>query len=660
MNESDTAIVELIETLVWQFDTELSGGQSPDWNTYLARCPTTPVKGQLVSLMIQCEHEHCGWDPERIKNRLSLFASFNPPGSFVLDILREVYWDRVENGERPQLSEFEAFGFAADELQLLGPGDTLYLGRSVGQWYRVEERLGKGGFGVVYRGFDAKERQPVAIKTIVGGCDEQKNMVAQVLLFQEVSALVTLTHVGIPRVIDLVVEPNLPLCVVRQLIDGPTLSEMVKEGPLDPLRAAELVAVIADVVQLAHERGVIFRDLSPRNVLVDHDGCPYLIDPALAISPRGQQHRRGEKAGTAGYMSPESKRGDTSQIDRRADVWAIGALLFELLAGKSLFASGSQAKDIAEEDPLEADPSLLSGIPIEVRAICSKCLTRELIYRYQTAAEIADDLRHFLGKEPSGAEKELTLSANRRLIAWRLGMAFGAICQKLPGIRIGGQSPSRGELESVLAAAELLEHAVGMGRTIVRLLPFSGALQQMRDLYSSGLELTTDQEGQVEEFKTSVWGRLGQSRKLIGSRLKEHGDDVVELFEFAGNLREVDHREASRLWSCDSVAGLPSECTHDFFSAVANKREEEKIEEAIDVLNKNVEQWLHNKSSGHPSAERMPTEYRSALLSLIAESGGGMDIDWLGWLAGKSEVEIVPIAKLLGVIARLRLIVENS
>ena len=163
------------------------------------------------------------------------------------------------------------------------------------------------------------------------------------------------------------------------------------------------MATIAEAAHHAHRAGLVHRDLKPSNILIDEVGKPHITDFGLAIREDLQDLRTGEIAGTPHYMSPEQVRGETHRLDGRTDVWAIGVILYRCLLGRQPF-SGRNHLEIFEEI-LHRDPKpprqINDRLPRELERICLKCLSKRMADRYETAGDLADDLKRWLVAEAS-------------------------------------------------------------------------------------------------------------------------------------------------------------------------------------------------------------------------------------------------------------------
>src|SRR5688500_5519904 len=189
-----------------------------------------------------------------------------------------------------------------------------------------------------------------------------------------------------------------------QFVDGGTLADRLRAGPVPPRQAAEWVEDIARGVHAAHRRGVVHRDLKPANVLMTADGVPKITDFGIArrLDDPADRTRTGMVIGTPAYMSPEQAEGRKG-VGPPADVWAVGVILYELLTGRRPF-DGESSFDLLRRVTSEVAPRpsrVRPGIPSRLEDICLKCLEKDPAHRYPTAEALADDLaRYRAGPSP--------------------------------------------------------------------------------------------------------------------------------------------------------------------------------------------------------------------------------------------------------------------
>ncbi len=271
--------------------------------------------------------------------------------------------------------------------------------------YEVLEEIGHGGMGVVYRARQIGLNREVALKVLLGGAfasatQRERSMV-------EAESVALLDHPHVVRVFDFGHVAGHPY-LAMELLSGGTLAERIKtRGPMPGDEAAEMVARLAAAAAHAHSRGVIHRDIKPANVLFGADGQPRLADFGLAKLARSDQSlsATGDVLGTAAYMPPEQARGNVREVGTVSDVYALGALLYELLTGRPPFEGESAAvilQKVMTQEP-RRPRSLNPNVPRDLETICLKCLDKNPAKRYPTAAALLDDLQAHLNGRPIGA-----------------------------------------------------------------------------------------------------------------------------------------------------------------------------------------------------------------------------------------------------------------
>ena len=304
-------------------------------------------------------------------------------------------------GESPRGNASVAF--APSTADSIGPSIDPTTGRPVPHvsGYEILGELGRGGMGVVYKARQKKLNRLVALKMVLSGGHASPDALARFLV--EAQAVAALQHPNIVQIYEVGEHDSLPHFSL-EFVDGAPLDRALGGKPQKPVDAARLVETLSRAMQFAHDHSILHRDLKPANVLLTSDGVPKITDFGLAKKLEGDssQTKDGSIMGTPSYMAPEQARGELKNLGPSADIYSLGAMLYEMLVGRPPFLGSSPFDTIMQvikEEPVP--PSRLMGkLPVDIETICLKCLQKEPSKRYASANLLAEDCRRFIAGEP--------------------------------------------------------------------------------------------------------------------------------------------------------------------------------------------------------------------------------------------------------------------
>ncbi len=281
--------------------------------------------------------------------------------------------------------------------------------------YEIVSELGRGGMGIVYRARQKKLKRTVALKMLTGhfGKEELERFLA------EAETVAQLHHPNIVYIHEVGEADGVPYFSM-EYIEAGTLTERLRAKEMTAREAAELMLPVTRAIHFAHEQGIVHRDLKPGNILLDANGVPKVVDFGIAkrLNHDASLTLTGVVVGTPTYMAPEQAKGSSRLAGPAADVYSLGAILYELLTGRPPFlpeeSDTALTLRVISEEPVS--PAFHQpGIPRELEAICMMCLQKDPKERYASAEALADDLQRYLGDEPILAKPPTRL---RRTVKW--------------------------------------------------------------------------------------------------------------------------------------------------------------------------------------------------------------------------------------------------
>ncbi len=411
--------------------------------------------------------------------------------------------------------------------------------------YEILAAVGAGAMGEVYRARDTRLEREVAIKVLPDAFAADSDRVAR--LEREARVLAALDHPNIARVYGLENDGGIR-AVVMELVAGETLAERLARGAIALEPALAIARAVAEALEAAHARGIVHRDLKPANIKVRQDGTVKVLDFGLAKALEGTpgggepaaatltryDTRAGVVLGTAAYMAPEQARGES--VDRRADIWSFGVVLFEMLAGRRPFAGENASDAIAEVLKSEPAWSALPALPAGIERLLRRCLEKNLRQRQQDIADARLDLDDAMRGEPLSPERAKRVTRPER-VAWGAALVAVALGAGFASQRLArpGSMSARASFVDIDTPGTFAPTSFALspdGRALV----FSGSEQEGRQLFLRSLD-------------------TGATRPLPGAQ------DALHPF-WSPDGRSVGFFTASRLMVLNLDGGTPVAIAH--------------------------------------------------------------------------------------------------
>jgi tetratricopeptide (TPR) repeat protein len=553
----------MLTQIVYDFEAVHQKGEVPSLQDFVP-AESADRAGILVELVrIDLEYRRKRDLPIRVDNYLTPFPELDGDEDLLLEIIEAEYRSSSRRGEQPTTAIYaERYPALADRLLECLSGNTEDPYRTnpelmpvaagadlpVLAGYEVLALLGEGGMGVVYRARHLALNRTVALKMIKGGALVGSEAVQR--FHSEAQAVARLQHPNIVQIHEIGEQGGLPYFTLEYCAGG-SLARKLDGTPLPAREAAGVVQTLAWAMEAAHEGHVLHRDLKPANILLSSSrdaesserSAPVLHEYTLKITDFGlakqldapaQHTQSGAIVGTPSYMAPEQARGDHEVVGPQADVYALGAILYELLTGRPPFKAATSLDTVLQvlhDEPVPVR-RLQPKVPRDLETICLKCLEKEPRRRYASAAELAEDLRRFQAGEPVRARPVGAVET-----AWRW-------CRRQPAL---AGLWAAAVLLSCLSVAGALwyqgqraEAVRKEGRTEggVRL-----ALQQCRDICEKlRADLTKPGGVQQQLDKSAEWqAAIATARShLDRARLLAANQDKALEGELATSLQELD------------------------------------------------------------------------------------------------------------------------
>jgi eukaryotic-like serine/threonine-protein kinase len=366
------------DTLRRLFDDKIGRVERDQLESHLETC--TSCQDWLTRLL---EAESRNWTPVPV---MPPRATARPEFLLRLSSLAATFGQRSRRSQR---------GMAPPPHDQLPSGPKLIPYWPTVPGYEIQAEIGRGGAAAVYLSRHLLLGRSVALKVMLAGTGADQAWRFR----EEAEAVARLQHPNIVQVFEVGEADGRPFLAL-EYVDGGTLSDRLRGSTMPALAAAAMAETVARAVDAAHESGVVHRDLKPANILLTGDGIPKIADFGLARQLADTEHRTntGVVLGTPSYMAPEQAAGRVNEIGPTADVYAMGVVLYEMLTGRPPFRGETIADTLQQLQFCEpvSPGRLRPNLPRDLQTICLKCLQKEPTKRYQTADDLADDLRRFL------------------------------------------------------------------------------------------------------------------------------------------------------------------------------------------------------------------------------------------------------------------------
>jgi serine/threonine protein kinase len=400
--------------------------------------------------------------------------------------------------------------------------------------YEILEEIERGGQGIVYRAVQAATRREVAVKVLLRGALATSRQRRR--FEREVELVAGLDHPGIITVHDSGRTADDRYWLAMQLVHGSTLDAWLEhrraDGPPDQASLLRLFEQIVAAVSHAHQHGVIHRDLKPGNVIVDADGRPHVLDFGLARAAdgdgplaRSRVTEAGQFLGTLAYAAPEQVRGDDRRIDVRSDVYALGVILYELVTGRSPVPDTGDLSEVVRAICDQAPPRP-GAVPRErgvargrvdddLETLILTALAKEPARRYQSAAALAADVRHYLAGEPIDAKGDsgwYVLRKTLRRYRWRVSIAaaFVAVLAVSSAMLAVLYQRARVETRKARQTVLFLEDTLGSAG------PGAAGELTVRELVDEAVQWIDIALGDEPEVAASLRSTMGNSYRSLG------------------------------------------------------------------------------------------------------------------------------------------------
>ncbi len=404
------------------------------------------------------------------------------------------------------------------------PADLATPRRTLGE-YEILEEVSRGAMGIIYKARHGRLRRTVALKLLLAGEHASAEQIAR--FEKEARSAAQLRHPNIVPIYEIGMQDG-HRYFTMDFVEGISLDVLIARQPLAPRRVLEITATVADALGYAHSRGVIHRDVKPSNIMLDQSGQPQVTDFGLAKQTDSDTKftRTGTTIGTPSYMSPEQARGENRVVDHRSDIYSLGAVMYEMLAGRPPFTGETMMNivmKVVHDDPVPVR-RINARLHRDIQTIVAKAMEKDPRRRYQSMADLAADIRRYLAGEmitarPAGWLRRSAKALRKHRPAVTTGLTVTLLAATVSGIIITvllrGQERAQRQVQQVEYELKMLTLADQTPEWTLRL----------REDFSRPLE--------------PVWTPSSPQWKIEDGRLTAASQDETYIIldrEFPGNV----------------------------------------------------------------------------------------------------------------------------
>jgi serine/threonine-protein kinase len=652
------ADMQQIDAACDRFEAAWRAGERPRMEAFLCQL-SGPAQAQLFHDLLDLELDlliQTGEQPDR-RHYHELFPEHEDIIGAVFEVRDGLATSRPSSGfPRSDQETVDRLGIDdSDRFQLDGTAstdpeykDAAIPSKRIIAGYEILGELGRGGMGVVHKARQIALGRLVALKLIRSAEFATADELSR---FQnEAEAVARLDHPHIVPIYEVGQHRGLRFFSMK-LITGVSLDKKLAAFAADLAASARLVAIVAEAVHHAHQRGILHRDLKPANILLDEEGKPHVTDFGLArrIENDSELTQSGMPMGTPSYMSPEQARGERGALTTATDVYGLGSILYALLTGQAPFAGSSLAEtlDMVRGQPARP-PSRLNGrVPRDLEIICLKCLEKDPDRRYASASALAQDLHRWLGGEPiqahpvGPATRSWMWCRRHPLPAALAGLLVLAVLTGLAGVTSKWREAAHANLitqkVNTLFIVKLLAQASprfnprGASLTIGELLDNTAAQlggefdgePEVEAAIRETLGSTYHAMARYEQARPQLEAAIRLNSQLHGPRSRATLRDVnllTELLDEAGQYAEAEPLMRRHLDDCISSLGRDDPTTLDArYRLGVLLRHSHKLDEAGRLLRDNLQGRRRVLGSQHPDTLRSVNQ-----LGLLLQEQGNL------------------------------------